>query len=267
MILAVVLSYFPNNELLRRNIDSFIEHVDKVLIWENTPKSEKLNYRFIHHEKIEYCGDGINSISHALNYSWRYAKENGYNYLLTMDQDSVWEDFADYLSKTVYSKDAPVGIWGPNAYDRDYDTIVEHDTVITSGMLVGVDLIDIIGGWNEVFNVDCVDDEFCLHAKRKGIKSYIYGHCKLVQRYGNPRVVTFLGKTSRLRNDSPKRLYSIYRSFPILIKMYPEEKAIKAEFYKEWIGLIKWILVFEDNKFRKFFAIVRGLFSGYTCSI
>ena len=88
-ILAIVVTYYPEKNLLKKNINAFIEYVDKVLIWENTPESEKLSFRFIHDEKIEYCGDGINSISHALNYGWKYAKRNGYDYLLTMDQDSI----------------------------------------------------------------------------------------------------------------------------------------------------------------------------------
>lgn len=78
-ILAVVVTYYPDEELLTKNIQAFVNDVDKVLIWENTPESEKLNYRFIQNEKIEYRGDGVNSIARALNYAWRYAKEKGYS--------------------------------------------------------------------------------------------------------------------------------------------------------------------------------------------
>ena len=68
-ILAIVVTYFPEKELLEKNISAFINDVDRVLIWENTPDEKKLEYRFIDNSKIEYCGDGINSISHALNYA------------------------------------------------------------------------------------------------------------------------------------------------------------------------------------------------------
>ena len=43
-ILAIVVTYYPEKELLKKNISAFIDHVDKVLIWENTPEQEKLNY-------------------------------------------------------------------------------------------------------------------------------------------------------------------------------------------------------------------------------
>ena len=92
-ILAIVVTYYPERELLEKSISAFIEDVDSVLIWENTPAKDKLSYRFIRHEKVEYCGDGTNSISHALNFAWQKARMSGYDYVLTMDQDSVWDDF------------------------------------------------------------------------------------------------------------------------------------------------------------------------------
>ena len=100
-ILAIVVTYYPERDLLEKNISAYIEYVDKVLIWENTPEEYKLQYRFVEHKKVEYCGDGINSISHALNHAWKYAIENGYDYLLTMDQDSLWADFSSFLNNTI----------------------------------------------------------------------------------------------------------------------------------------------------------------------
>ena len=100
-VLAIVVTYYPEKHLICNNIEAFIDNVDKVLIWENTPQEECNKYRFLVNEKIEYCGDGNNSISKALNYGWKYARENGYNYLLTMDQDSVWVNFPLFLDKTI----------------------------------------------------------------------------------------------------------------------------------------------------------------------
>ena len=73
-ILAIVVTYYPKKELLEKNVNAFIEDVEKVLIWENTPSSDKIQYRYLTGNKIEYCSDGTNSISRALNYGWQYAK-------------------------------------------------------------------------------------------------------------------------------------------------------------------------------------------------
>ena len=35
MILAIVVTYFPEEKLLKENVNAFIDSVDKVLIWEN----------------------------------------------------------------------------------------------------------------------------------------------------------------------------------------------------------------------------------------
>ena len=40
-ILAIVVTYYPERDLLVRNVEAFIDHVDKVLIWENTPSKDK----------------------------------------------------------------------------------------------------------------------------------------------------------------------------------------------------------------------------------
>lgn len=261
-ILAIVVTYYPEKELLEKNISAFINHVDKVLIWENTPEQEKLNYRFIEHEKVEYHGDGINSISHGLNYGWQYAKKYGYDYLLTMDQDSVFENFYFYLQQTIFNLDTPKGIWGPEAYGDKPKEIIESDKIITSGMLLSVELINRIGGWNEMFSVDCVDNEFCLRAKKDGIKTYIIGMSRLYQRYGKPKKVTFWGRSNIINYDSPGRLYSIYKNYVLLMRLFPENTKLKKEFWDGWIPLIKWTVVFGDKPIENLFAIIRGIISG-----
>lgn len=267
-ILAIVVTYYPERDLLEKNISAYIEYVDKVLIWENTPEEYKLQYRFVEHKKVEYCGDGINSISHALNHAWKYAKENGYDYLLTMDQDSLWADFSSFLNNTIYNTDVPRGIWGPDSSGSDeYNGICNIDAIITSGMLIERELIDVIGGWNEYFTIDCVDDEFCLRAKKNGIQTYMFGGIKLLQRFGTPHVARLLGYEVKLRNDSPKRLYSIYKNHIILMRLFPEISSIKKDFRVCWLAIIKWIVVFESNRFSKLSAIMRGIISGLFCDL
>ena len=40
-ILAFVITYYPDISLLRRNLDTFSEHVDHIVIWDNTPTGDK----------------------------------------------------------------------------------------------------------------------------------------------------------------------------------------------------------------------------------
>lgn len=268
MVLVIVVTYYPERDLLERNISAFIEYVDKVLIWENTPEEHKLQYRFIEHKKVEYCGDGINSISHALNHAWEYAKSHGYNYLLTMDQDSLWLDFKLFCKRTINCSTAPYGIWVPLVNDDDnrgqYRLI---DSSITSGTLIPIDILDKIGGWNEFFMVDSVDTEFFAHARYLNVGIYSVGDCHLKQHYGTPQVVKFLGHTFELRNDSPERLFQIYRNYLIVTRMYPSIRSLWTGFRMVWMKKIKWILVFESDRIRKFASILWGIICGLTIKL
>lgn len=263
-ILAVVVTYYPEKDLLLQNILSFINNVDKVMIWENTPLDKAKQYRFIHDNKVEYKGDGINSISHAFNNAWHYARDNGFDYLLTMDQDSQWENgFVGYLKQTIGNSEAPKGIWGPIINKVKPSPVFEEtDNVITSGMLVSLDIVDKVGGWNEFFKVDSVDVEFCMRAWKKGIPVYHVNSCMLNQRYGIPKPVSFMGHEVTLRNDSPQRLFNIYKNFSIIKRMYPERKEFRKMFFSSWIRRIKWILLFENNRIQKAWAIISGLIVG-----
>jgi len=266
MILAIILTYFPEKELLEKNISAIIHSVDKILIWENTPSDLCGNYRFVHHQKVEYHGDGINSISHALNYAWRYAKAHGYDHLLTMDQDSCFEDFPRYLKQTILNEAAPKGIYSPPIEGKTVaNDFEEVDMPITSGMLIPVGLIDKIGGWDEDFQIDSVDDEFCLHAHVLGIKTFVVSGVVMQHRLGLPATRKFLGHTITLRNYPPRRLHYIYRNNIILVRKYPQFSYIRRNLFN-WLKQIVWMTLFEGNKAKKLAAIIRGCIAGLTFS-
>lgn len=273
-ILAIVVTYFPERVLLEKNISAFIDDVEKILIWENTPEDKKLQYRFIDHPKVEYCGDGINSISHALNYAWQYAETNGYNYLLTMDQDSVFENFSQYVNVTIGNSHAPQGIWTPKVVSEENPKNPSEQgwsgeiyNTITSGMLQSLALVAKNGGWNEVFAIDGLDDDYCFHAQRVGIKIYRNYDIYLIQQYGVPQTVNFFGHSITLRNYSAQRYHSIYWSHALLMRMYPEQKYFRELCYCYWKGMIKWIFLFEENGYKKLYKIISGIVSGNTCRI
>lgn len=273
-ILAIVVTFFPEKELLKKNINAFIDKVDKVLIWENTPGNKKHEYRFITDSKVEYCGDGINSISHALNYAWKYAVSKGYDYLLTMDQDSVFENFSYYVEKSIQSDSFNDVIWTPTLVTLEYpkplsksEEVTEVKSAITSGMFQKISVISIIGGWNESFAIDGLDDEYVFYAQRIGVKICRVMDAFMNQQYGNPQKVEFLGHSVTLANYSARRYYMIYRSHVQIIRMFPEQELFKAVYKSHWLGMIKWIFIFEKHKIKKMFSITMGILGGHLCNL
>lgn len=273
-ILAIIVTYYPNKELLVKNISAFINDVDKVLIWENTPEAEKYQYRFINNSKIEYCGDGVNSISHALNYAWRYAEINGYDNLLTMDQDSVFENLSFFLENTIFNDNAPKGIWIPLMVNGNHsikqDSCLKVKEVffgITSGMLLELSVIRKVGGWNEAFAIDGVDCEFCFHASRVGVKIYAFLNVFMYHQLGEYKKVRFMNRTFELRNYSARRYYAIYKSHVLLMRLFPEQKDFLNTCKYYWGGMVKWIFMFESHRFQKMYYIVKGIAEGCLTSL
>lgn len=276
-ILAVIVAYNPETNLIRKNIASFVDDVDKVLVWRNSSMDEALIAEGF--EKIEFCGDCSNAgIPKALNYAWRYAGDNGFTHLLTMDQDSVWENFKGYLSSAL-APNAPQGIFGPRingtmGYEEylpaDYQNteIVTYPFIITSGMLVSVPLLDRIGGWDESMFVDGVDMEFVFHARELGIFTYRVAGCNLVHRLGNTFKKRFLGRAYTVHNYSPARLYGLYSSHIMVMRKYPSAKIMKPLFRKQnYRQRPIRILLGEKNKCAKIAAIIRGIRDGRRATI
>lgn len=253
-ILAVVVTYNPDIDLLRKNLDAFSEYVDQIILWRNS-------FLDISFPKVILEGDCTNQgIAKALNFAAEYAEKEGYDYLLTMDQDSVWNDFPGYLSLAL-ANNAPQGLYGPRLEDVSQDDYVRTLNLITSGMLIPIPLLKRIGGWRTDFFVDCLDVDLVLHAETLGIHSYKLGAGSLTHRLGNRRRVHNLFYTY---DYSPERLYFIFRNHIQLFREYgATARPLKRLFIKRWVfHRIPRIVLGEKNVWTKLKAIFKGVRDG-----
>lgn len=271
-IIAIVTCYYPCPELLLRSIESYAYNVDKLIIWRNSTLSSDLESELSVRFKAAFRGDGTNvGISRALNCAWKEAVDEGYDCLLTMDQDSVWHGFDAYLlqaatngfSDCIYSP--RLCSMGEMPATEDKLFLAPIDLAFTSGMLVPVKVLDIIGGWDENLILDAVDVDFCLHAYSLGIKCWRCSAGWLEHRLGSKRQASFLGMHFYTYNYPPERLYGIYRNHIIVLGRYKgaAKKQARKAFTKTWGGRrpIR-ILLGENNKRAKFHAIIRGIRDG-----
>ena len=262
-ILAVVVTYFPEKEVLERNVSLFIDRVDKLIIWENTPSEEAWNYRFIKAGgKIEYRGEGRNAgISHALNCALGEALDKGYDFLLTMDQDSQLEGIdsaIEYARKTGGN-----ALYGPVVNEKASKTNLLAKFLITSGMLVPVKLLESLGGYEEDFFTDGIDAELCCRALDAGVELHIPAGYAIKQRLGTEERGNFLWMHPVLRNYSPERLYGIYRNHIIVIGRYRSTGWLKRRFLKVWILRRLWqIPLLEKNGREKLKSALKGIRDG-----
>ena len=266
MVLAVVIVYEPDMELLQNNINAFINDVDRLMIWDNTPGGT--NHKMFNEfgqDKFLFQGNGKNvGISKALNYALRYACKEGFDYLLTMDQDSVWHDFSAFKKAVIKKNEHEECICGPYAgidVPQGKSGFELNRWQITSGMLVKTNLLMTIGGYNEAFMVDCVDIELCLRAKANGYNSYYCYEGFLQQRYGTPSKTIFLGKERNYIYYSPFRVRGILRGHIFLNRKYKHPELPKEiKFYTK--EAIKSMLYSNKQPLQLFLAIIGGFFDG-----
>ena len=90
-ILGVIITYNPNLDLLKKNINSFIASVNEVLIIDNGSESFSDLFQ-LENNNIKILSNASNlGIADGLNRALLYAEENHFDYILTMDQDSFFE--------------------------------------------------------------------------------------------------------------------------------------------------------------------------------
>ena len=144
-VAGIVVLYEPTREVLR-NIQSYIMQVEQLFIVDN---SENVDSKIV--EKIkkinnaEYIGLNENiGIAAALNIGARRAIEGGYEYLLTMDQDSYVSPHMVLKLLDVFSHHSMVGISAAFPVNKLYpklptdDKIHKKNVVISSGNLINL---------------------------------------------------------------------------------------------------------------------------------
>jgi rhamnosyltransferase len=130
--------------------------------------------------KIEYIWNGNNlGLAKALNIGAAKATECGYDYLLTMDQDSrATPDMVLKLTQCLNNYDrAKVGIVAPFHITKASGSPEDVDchevlTVMTSGNLVNLTIYNSVGPFREDFFIDYIDEEYCLRLRQKGSWSF-----------------------------------------------------------------------------------------------
>jgi rhamnosyltransferase len=272
---AVIVTYYPIVKETINNILQFIEWVDTLIIWENTPLHERQKYKISidsYSDKIIYMGTSVNEgMAYALNKSVEWSIKNNFTHILTMDQDSYWINFGEYREKIIENfRNDSIGIIGPHiiAEHRKSAYLMEEacvvDSVITSGSIFRLDIFSKIGFFREDYFIDAVDLEFCYWAKRNGFKTVILRDCYLKQEYGNTNVKYFLFRKVLTSNYSSDRLFLIVRNHLLLWREYKElSKAQKKTILKEYTTYrVAKILLYESNKLKKIYSIIKGSYFG-----
>lgn len=262
-ILCVVVLFKPNIESLGDKLTLLQNNVDKVMLWDNTPGGigrKKIS-------GIDVLGNGENiGLSKAYNTAWNFARTLDFDHLMLMDQDTKWCGLPIYVSQIRHHNNMCHEKCIYFASTKDGNKVpftkVTHGCV-NSGTIIPICLLDRINGFHEDFFVDAIDDWLMLKATKEGYTCYMVGNSHIVQKYGNPSLVKFLGYTFTTRNYSPMRLYGIMRNYIILWKEFRIPNDMKKKIIVDFclIPFIK-IIIGEPLKILKLKAMCYGIIDG-----
>ena len=273
---GVVVLYNPDDNVVN-NIDSYIGFLDILYVVDNSTINNLKKYKG---KKIKYIFNGKNlGIAEALNIGARHAIKDGYKWMLTMDQDSCFDDesidkMANFLlgirDEEIVQNILDVTLEKVGLISPFHITSIEQNTncrgidspmnVMTSGNLINLDAYLEIGGFKDWFFIDSVDFDYCLNLRKHHYQIYRLNYVKLTHNLGNPVFKKFLFKNMYSLNHSAVRRYYIVRNRYYLNDLYKKDfpEYCKLEMSRTKKEAIKIVLC-EKEKIKK----LKAMFQGY----
>lgn len=276
-IAAIMISYNPD-ENLANSVKLLINQVDKIIIVDNGSEIEKKKFinsiNEIDKEKIDIVFNEENlGIATALNIGVKKALDQGYNWILTMDQDSKCSDNMIEKMFEVYNKidkDKRKDILSifPNFVDERVQSIEENsamdifeyvDADITSGNLLKAEVFDKVGFFDDSLFIDLVDTDFCMRLNENNIKMIKVRDAILYHSLGESQSIKSIFGKFNTSNHSALRRYYMTRNRFYTWERYKDldsftlnrdKKLFKKEFIKIILG--------EKDKINKVKMVIRG---------
>jgi len=266
-VLGTVVMFHPDEALLT-NLQTYLDKVDHLLIIDNSEPSSELGDKLkTIFPKISLIRNEQNlGIATALNQAAEYGVGNGYDLLLTMDQDSSFEAGAlDRMKQYVFeSKELP-GILAPfhctpgGRLPVGCPATKKLGITMTSGNLLNLHAWKHCGPFEEKLFIDSVDHEYCLRLRKNDYPVTRLNTAVLFHRLGDIRYHRFLFMRFKTTNHSAKRKYYMTRNRLYVVYKY---RGFDLKFvWRELSELFKafWIIVLvEDRKLEKMNAMLRG---------
>lgn len=242
-------------------IRTYWNQVDKLYVIDNSEitNSELIKYLCCQ-SNIYYVKNEENfGVAYGLNQAASLALRDGYDYILTMDDDSkapadLIKNMLSFLTTHKYRE--YVGIVSPvhtkTASNRSYYR--ELPFTMTSGNLLNLQIYRNIGPFREDFFIDHIDHEYGLRLNRAGYKVIELTDLLLDHKLGEKKQSSFFGRN--FISHTPQRGYYFIRNSIVLSKEYPNFRWVLIKLnLKEFVK----ILFFENNKIVRLKFIFLGI--------
>ncbi len=277
-VCAVIVTYHPSAKMLE-NIAQVLAQVQGLVVVDNGSNADELAPLRVASQTLGFqlIENGKNlGLAEALNQGVRWAKSQGYPWVILFDQDSritegfirqmfmAWESHPDRERVgSIHPKyvDPETGIEPLVRRARDGGPVVST----TSGALMPTWIFDRIGWFASEYFIDCVDIEYSLRARTADYLIADSTLAVLLHHAGHPRRLSFLGFSFGPTHHSAMRRYymsrnriAVYRKY---FRVFP--RWVLQSMNESLRDTIK-CFVGEQNRARKFRNFLLGTWDGLT---
>lgn len=271
-VCAGIVLFNPEINRLKENIFSIIKQVPMLILIDN--KSDNINEvkelikdinKIILIENCENKG-----IANALNVILEVSSKHNFDWVLTLDQDSVAdgqliEKYIEFISK--HTDGANIACLTCDIIDRNFslNTIYKDyeyvDYCITSGSLMNINYTMAVGGFDELMFIDKVDTDICINLISNGYKIVKLDYPGLLHEIGHATQINLIFRTWEIYNHASFRRYYMCRNASYLLKKYGNKKTFKI-FLKEIFQCIL-VFIYENDKKIKLKKSINGFNDGF----
>ncbi|WP_333681298.1 glycosyltransferase family 2 protein [Dyella sp.] len=293
-VCAVVVTFQPDPEALTELLLALLPQVTNIVIVDNSLPSNTIVEQLLHKlppERITLIRLRENfGVAKGLNVGIEWARTQKADFVLLSDQDSLpAEDMVDGLLQSyqqVSQRSVTAAAIGPIFTDIHTGTVfpfqvdiphkffyghsrpgaeqpeVEALTLITSGTLVPLPVLDEVGLMREEFFIDKVDIEWCLRAKAKGFAIYGTKRARMYQRLGERQLRVWFLSWRNMSAYNPTRVYYQVRNFFGLCRLPYISRRWKLRHAWFTFGAAYSQIVFGDQRLEATKMTLKGLWHG-----
>lgn len=263
-VAAVIVLYQPDEAVLK-NIAAFTHQVDFIFAVDNSESVSPVVADSLKLVRAKHIRNSANvGVAKALNMGAEMAIAAGYNWLLTMDQDSkVTPGMVTNMFNCLESMDVVrIGIISPfhlmTQARKPPERGPECEEVITpmtSGNLLNLRVYKQVGPFRDDLFIDFVDNEYCLRLRKHGFQVIRANRALLQHEVGDTKKYGPFVAT----NHSPLRRYYKTRNRFLVNRLYRRDFRIHCLIDRvRMIKEIGSIILFEKEKVRKLKMMWRG---------
>jgi rhamnosyltransferase len=277
-VCAVIITYHPSAEMCE-NMSDVLAQVQGLVVVDNGSNAHEVDplraaSRTLSFQLIENA-DNL-GIAEALNQGVRWAKCQGYPWVILLDQDSrITDGFVRqmFAAWELHPDRERVGSIYPRYVDPETDIEAAVPRAsdgspvfpMTSGALMPTWIFDRIGWFATEYFIDIVDWEYCFRIRAAGYLIADSRQATLLHAPGNPTKSTVLGYTFHPSHHNTMRRYYISRNCIVFYRKYFSSFPgwVLSGVYRQLKDTLVCFIA-EQNRARKFRSFLLGTWDGLT---